>query len=176
MVLDDTRPYLLSIGDNTNITHGVSILTHDFSKCVLRQVYGQWIGEGAETVIGNNCFIGVNSTILMGTHIGNNTIIGAGSVVHGIIPDNVVAAGNPAKVICSLEEHYQKRKEKTVTEAQNCAKAFYRSFGKKPTEKDMAYFRFLFLPVEARRSKETDPLPPVWESFDEFLQSIDFGD
>ena len=174
VVLDDTRPYLLEIGDYTNITHGATILTHDYSKCVLREVYGQWIGEGAKTVIGKNCFIGVNSTILMGARIGDNTIVGAGSVVHGVIPSNVVVAGNPAKVVCTLEEYYNKRKERTVEEARNCAKIFYQRFGRKPSESDMAYFRFLFQPVEARRSKESNPLPPVWDGFEAFLQSIDF--
>ncbi|GHT24693.1 hypothetical protein AGMMS4957_18180 [Bacteroidia bacterium] len=52
--------------------------------------------------IGNNVFIGVNSIILKGTTIGNNSVIGAGSVVSGTIPANVIAAGNPCKVIKSL--------------------------------------------------------------------------
>lgn len=49
--------------------------------------------------IGNNVFIGVDSIILKGTIIGDNSVIGAGSVVSGIIPSNVIAAGNPCKVI-----------------------------------------------------------------------------
>ncbi len=53
--------------------------------------------------IGNNVFIGVNSIILKGTEIGDNSVIGAGSVVAGIIPPNVIAAGNPCKVIKTLK-------------------------------------------------------------------------
>jgi len=49
--------------------------------------------------IGNNVFIGVNSMILKGSEIGDNSIIGAGSVVSGVIPPNVIAAGNPCKVV-----------------------------------------------------------------------------
>lgn len=49
--------------------------------------------------IGDDCFIGANSIILKGTIIGNNCVIGAGSVVHGSFPDNVIIAGNPAKII-----------------------------------------------------------------------------
>jgi acetyltransferase-like isoleucine patch superfamily enzyme len=52
--------------------------------------------------IGNNVFIGANSIVLKGTEIGNNSVIGAGSVVSGIIPPNVIAAGNPCKVIKAL--------------------------------------------------------------------------
>lgn len=48
----------------------------------------------------------------MGTQLGNNVIVGAGSVVHGKFPDNVVIAGNPAKIICTLEEHYNNRKKR----------------------------------------------------------------
>lgn len=50
-------------------------------------------------VIGNNVFIGTRSTLLKGANIGDNSVIGAGSVVVGNIPANVVAAGNPAKVL-----------------------------------------------------------------------------
>ena len=50
-------------------------------------------------MIGNDCFIGMNSIILKGTTLGNNVIVGAGSVVHGHFPDNVIIAGNPAKIV-----------------------------------------------------------------------------
>ena len=49
--------------------------------------------------IGNNVFLGVNAIVLMGAHIGNNSIVGAGSVVTGKFGDNSVIAGNPAKII-----------------------------------------------------------------------------
>jgi acetyltransferase-like isoleucine patch superfamily enzyme len=52
-----------------------------------------------DTKIGNNCFIGINSIIMPGVTIGNEVIIGAGSVVTKNIPDNCIAAGNPAKII-----------------------------------------------------------------------------
>lgn len=50
-------------------------------------------------VIGDDCFIGANSILLKGTVLGKNVIVGAGSVVHGKFPDNVIIAGNPAKII-----------------------------------------------------------------------------
>lgn len=49
--------------------------------------------------IGDNCYIGTGATILGPVHIGNNVIIGAGSIVTKDIPDNCTVAGNPAKII-----------------------------------------------------------------------------
>ena len=83
IVIDRQRPWMLKIGKYCKITRGVTILTHDYSRSVLRRVYGEIIGEARMTTIGDNVFIGVNSTILMGAQIGNNVIIGAGSVVGG---------------------------------------------------------------------------------------------
>lgn len=57
-------------------------------------------------------FIGMNTTILKGVHIGNNVVIGAGSFVNKDIPDNCVAAGNPCKVIMSIEEYFEKQKKR----------------------------------------------------------------
>lgn len=153
-IIDPTRPYLLKIGSYTKITGGCVILTHDYSLSVLRRVYGDWIGEGAVTEIGDNCFIGMNSIILMGSRIGNNVIVGAGSVVHGEIPDNVVVAGNPAKVICTLDEHYRKRKEKTIEECKSCAKRFYEINGEMPNPRDLSAFKFLFTPREQKIVEE----------------------
>jgi maltose O-acetyltransferase len=49
--------------------------------------------------IGDNCWIGGNTIVLPGITIGNNVTIGAGSVVTKDIPDNVLAFGNPCKII-----------------------------------------------------------------------------
>lgn len=65
---------------------------NDFSKLVCRPVR-----------IGDNVFIGCNCLILKGTEIGANSVVGAGSVVSGKFPENVVIAGNPAKVIKKIE-------------------------------------------------------------------------
>lgn len=56
-------------------------------------------GEPAEVIIGDNVWLGVNSTVLKGVEIGENTIIGANSLVTQNIPANVIAAGNPCRVI-----------------------------------------------------------------------------
>lgn len=83
IVIDRQRPWMLKIGEYCKITRGVTILTHDYSRSVLRRTYGEILGEFRMTTIGDNVFIGVNSTILMGAQIDNNVIVGAGSVVAG---------------------------------------------------------------------------------------------
>ncbi len=150
-VIDKTRPWLLKIGSYTKITGGVTILTHDYSLSVLRRVYGEWIGEGDVTEIGENCFLGMYSIVLMGAKIGNNVIVGAGSVVKGIIPDNCVIAGNPAKIICGLEEYYEKRKKLSIEECKKCIKRFYQINGRMPQPREISGFKFLFVP----RNRET---------------------
>ena len=62
-------------------------------------VLGKGKGGVCEVTIGDNCFIGINSTILGKVKIGNNVTIGAHSLVLSDIPDNAVAVGSPAKVI-----------------------------------------------------------------------------
>lgn len=139
-ILDDTRPGLLQIGKYCKITAGVKILTHDYSRSVLRLKYGQIIGEAKKTIIGDNVFIGIDTIILMGSEIGNNVIIGAGSVVSGKIPDNVVIAGNPARIIRTLDEHYNIRKIKYIDEAKEYAKQIIKSGEILTIEKMGAFF------------------------------------
>ena len=103
------------------------------------------MGESKRTIIGEDVFIGMNSIILMGTHIGNNVIVGAGSVVSGNIPDNCVVAGNPARIISSLEEHYLKRKKKCVQEAALYYNEFVYKYSRKPKIEEMGPFFPLFL-------------------------------
>ena len=61
-------------------------------------------GQVAPIIIEDNVFIGMNSLILKGVHIGNGSVIGAGSVVTRDIPAGVVCAGNPARVIREFSE------------------------------------------------------------------------
>jgi maltose O-acetyltransferase len=96
-VLDEAR---VTIGDDCFIGPNVSIYTACHSTDpVERNTRREW----AEPVtIGDNVWIGGSVTILPGVTIGSNVTIGAGSVVTRDIPDNVVAVGNPCKVIKNL--------------------------------------------------------------------------
>lgn len=145
MSIDRQRPWMLKIGDYCKITKGTVILTHDYSRSVLRRAYGDIVGEAGETIIGDNVFIGMNSIILMGAQIGNNVIIGAGSVVSGKVPDNSVVAGNPCRIIRTLEEHYAIRKRKTVAEARLYFNKFVERYKRIPSVAEMGPFFPLFL-------------------------------
>ncbi len=105
--IDTLVPNLIEIGDNFISAPGSFILAHDAS---LLATYGKY--KLGKTLIGNNVFLGVNAVVLPGVKIGNNVVIGAGCVVTKDIPDNSVVAGNPGKIICTIEELYQKRMRK----------------------------------------------------------------
>jgi len=105
--IDTLVPNLVEIGDNFISAPGSYILAHD--ACLLA-IYGEY--KLGKTIIGNNVFLGVNAVVLPGVKIGNNVIIGAGCVVTKDIPDNSVVAGNPGKIVCKVDELYNKRKEK----------------------------------------------------------------
>lgn len=141
--IDETSLQHIFIGDNTQITAGVIILAHDYSYSVLGNIYGELPRQQKDTIIGKNVFIGMNSIILMGSNIGDNVIIGAGSVVSGHIPSNTVCAGNPAKITCSLDQFLVKGR----TRFEESARCYYAGIKRKKqdvTEEDMIIYRSLF--------------------------------
>jgi acetyltransferase-like isoleucine patch superfamily enzyme len=99
-----SEPYLIEIGDNVTITQEVKFNTHDGGVGVLRQKH-PGLNVFGKIIIGNNVFIGAATQIMPGVTVGNNVVIGAGSIVTRDIPDNVVAAGVPARVIKTIEEY-----------------------------------------------------------------------
>lgn len=145
--IDIQRPEMLEIGDFCKITKGVTILCHDYSMSVVRRKYHHHIGHSAKTTIGSNVFIGMNATILMGTQIGANCIVGAGAVVSGRFEDNVVIAGNPARVICTLHEYYIKHLENEYNRAKEHVRIFEEKRGRKPTIEEMGNaYAWMYLP------------------------------
>ena len=138
VTIDIRKPYLIKIGNNCKITQNVTILAHDYGVSVPRQVYGKFVGGSLPVTIGNNVFIGMNAVILKGTTIGDNCIIGANSVVKGDFPGGSVIAGNPAKVISSLEDYYNKNVHNWIRDAKICANAIYQNSGRKPTIDEMS--------------------------------------
>lgn len=107
VILDPSHCWLIEIGDHVTMAPRVHILCHDAST----KRYLNYTKIGRVT-IGNNVFIGAESVVLPGVTIGSNVIIGANSTVTHDIPDNTVAAGSPARVICTLEEYLAKEKQR----------------------------------------------------------------
>lgn len=110
VILDPSHCWLIEIGDNVTMAPRVHILAHDAST----KTFLDYTKIGKVT-IGNNVFIGADSVVLPNTRIGNNVIIGANSTVTKDIPDNSVAVGNPAKVICTLDDYLNRQKEQMET-------------------------------------------------------------
>lgn len=108
-----TEPWLITIGDDCHITANCTFITHDGGTLVLRKKIPD-LEITAPIVIGSNVYIGYNSTILYGTEIGDNCIVGACSLVKGKFPANSVIAGVPARVIKSLDEYLQKAQKESL--------------------------------------------------------------
>jgi acetyltransferase-like isoleucine patch superfamily enzyme len=94
------------IADNVFIGHNVTFINDRFPRAINEegalQTEENW--QCIQTFVAEGASIGSSATILCGVQIGRNAIIGAGSVVTKDIPDNTVYAGNPAKLIRSLNQ------------------------------------------------------------------------
>ena len=134
--IDTTRPSLVEIGDNVVFTRGCTILTHGYDWSVLRNLHGEILASSGKVVIGSNVFLGTRTVILKGVTIGDNCIVGACSVVTKDIPPNSVAVGNPAKVVCPIEEYYEKRKNEYVEEAKAYALSIKENLRRDPVPAD----------------------------------------
>lgn len=102
-LVDDTHIY---VGDYTLIGPNVTIATagHPVEPSLREKAYQY----NAPVKIGKNCWLGAGVVIVPGVTIGDNTVIGAGSVVTKDIPSNVVAVGNPCRVLREIGEHDKK--------------------------------------------------------------------
>lgn len=97
--IDPGFPWLVEIGDDVTIAPDVEIICHDASikRLVGSSAVGRvWIGAGA--------YIGARAVILPGVRIGEQAIVGAGSVVREDVPASAVVIGNPAAVVNSVQE------------------------------------------------------------------------
>lgn len=106
-----TEPYLISIEDNVTVAADVKFINHDvscFNVARFLNIDKREMDKVGCIVLHDNCFIGAHSVLLPGCSVGKNAVIAAGSVVRGIIPDNEVWGGNPAKFIMTTEEYANK--------------------------------------------------------------------
>lgn len=156
-LVDMQAPWLLSIGNNVNITHGVIILTHDYSWAVLKRFNkskGAIFGAQSPVVIGNDVFIGMNAIITRGVTIGDHVVIGAGSVVTHDCQSNSVYAGNPARRIMALDEYLAKRERCQFEEAKKMALVYKERFGTEPKQEIFSEYFMLFC-----RSDDAEKIP-----------------
>lgn len=145
IAVDTSRPWMLEIGDNVNITAGVSILTHGYDWCVFKGgITKKVYGSAGSVKIGNNVFIGQKSILLKGVTIGDNVIIGAGSIVTHDIPPNSVAVGSPARVISGIEDYEKKRSNLQLQEAEQIFLEYYNRYKRYPDKKVFDEFFYLF--------------------------------
>lgn len=98
-----TEPWLIRIGDHVCVSNDVTFVNHDLNW-PFQDKYKSLTGFGKIEIL-DNCQIGVRATILPNVTIGPNSIVGACSVVTKDVPPNSVVAGNPARVICTIEEY-----------------------------------------------------------------------
>ena len=134
--IDITRPSLVEIGNNVRLDRNFTLLTHDAGFFVPLNMYHEFIPQSGRVKIGNNVYFGRNCTVFKGVTIGDNCIIGFGSIVTRDIPSNSMAVGSPARVVGTVEEYFEKRKQKCVSEALAYAKSIQVRFHRYPTLKD----------------------------------------
>jgi len=99
-----SEPYLVSIGDETLVSSGVKLLTHDAGTWVFRHEHPE-AGRFGRIIVGSRVFIGADAIILPGVTIGDRSIVGAGAVVTRDVPPGVVVAGVPARQVTSLADY-----------------------------------------------------------------------
>lgn len=102
-LVDDTHIY---VGDYTMFGPNVTVATAGHP--ILPELRKEGYQYNAPITIGKNCWIGAGAIILPGITIGDNVVIGAGSIVTKNIPSNVVAVGNPCKVLREVNEDDKK--------------------------------------------------------------------
>ena len=106
-----TEPWLIEIGSSVNVAAGVVFVNHDGPSRVFRReieggsIYGNRFGP---IRVLDNCVIGTGAVLLPGVTIGPDSIVGANSVVTKDVPPRTVAAGIPARPVCTLDEYAAK--------------------------------------------------------------------
>lgn len=104
--------FLIEIGNDTIVSTNVTLVTHDNSAKLIFGAKGDLFGS---IKIGNNCFIGENSTILYGVTLADNIIVAAGAVVtKSFAESNVIIGGNPARIISSWKTYKEKYEKKAI--------------------------------------------------------------
>ena len=185
--IDMTRPCLVSIGNDVDINVNFTLLTHDWCSHVFRNKFHDFLNSSGKVSIGNNVYIATNVTLLKGVSIGDNCIVGAGSVVNKSIPANSVAVGVPCRVVSTIDDYYNKCKTRCLAEAQEYIRCFRERNGRNPKASELweefIFFvdknnvnQYLEIPVKrqlgAGYADWLDGHHAPFASIDEFLASI----
>lgn len=101
-----SEPYLITIGNHVQLTRGVAIHTHGGGNIIRRKIAD--FDSFGKVVIKDWAYIGAHAQIMPGVTIGEGAMVAAGSIVTKSVPDGMVVAGNPAKVICSVNDYLQR--------------------------------------------------------------------
>lgn len=104
--IDPDYLFLISIGDHCGFGPDCLILAHDAQMDEYLDA-----GRVGQVIIHESCHIGARTVLLPGIEVGPRTIVGANSVVSKTLPSNTVCAGNPAKVICTLNDYLAKHRK-----------------------------------------------------------------
>ncbi|MGF6393892.1 acyltransferase [Pseudomonas plecoglossicida] len=108
-----SEPYLVTLGDNVFISIDARFVCHDGSTLPFRKDIPD-LELAGEISVGNNVFIGMGALVLANVKIGNNCIVGANSVVTKDVPDGVIVAGNPARVVSETAEFLKRAERKSL--------------------------------------------------------------
>jgi maltose O-acetyltransferase len=104
--IDTSHCFLISIGDHVGFGEECLILAHDAQMDEFLDA-----ARIGRVMIRESCHVGARCVILPGVEIGPRTLVGAGSVVSRSLPADSVCAGNPAKVICTLDEYLERHRK-----------------------------------------------------------------
>ena len=99
-----TEPTLVTIGDHVTVSVGVLFITHDGGVWVMRDEVGP-VDVFGPIKVGDGAFVGARAVLLPGITIGSRSIVGAGAVVARSVPDDVVVAGCPARVVSTTADY-----------------------------------------------------------------------
>ena len=105
------EPSMIQIGNHVTVSSGVAFVTHDNSILKVLDPMTDVVGK---ITVGDYCFVGQNSILMLGVTLGERCIVGAGAVVTHSFPPHSVIAGNPARKICTTEEMAEKYKDYAI--------------------------------------------------------------
>lgn len=103
-----SEPYFVEIGDGSILAADVMFITHDGAVNICKQSLGAEVTKFGKIKIGKHCFIGARAIFMPGVTVGDNSVIGAGSVVAHDIPAGEVWAGNPARFVKTVADYAHK--------------------------------------------------------------------